>query len=140
MTEWTIATYVAHNEALRKAEDRLLSERDRRYAEVKLAEREALRVKEEADRTALMLAREIQTYKDEKANELRSQIERERGSYAGKSELAAAVEKLEVTIKPVLAYMASQQGKGAGLNAGWGYLIGGVGFIVVVIELFRLLK
>ena len=65
---------------------------DKRYAEVNIekekalkikdeGDREARRIKDEADRTALGLAREIQIYKDEKANELREQISNERGSY-----------------------------------------------------------
>ena len=116
MTEWTIATYVTHNETLRDAEAKLNNERDRRYAEVKAAEREALRVKDEGDRAALALSRDSQTYKDAKANELREQIASERGNYATKNDLSAAVEKLEVTMKPILSYMSSQQGKGIGIQ------------------------
>jgi hypothetical protein len=41
------------------------------------------------------LERETQTYKDERANDLRSQIERERGSYATKEELAAVLHSTE---------------------------------------------
>lgn len=59
------------------------------------ADQRALAIKEQADEKALSLAREIQTYKDEKANELRSQIERERGEMATKDDLAGAVEKVE---------------------------------------------
>lgn len=59
------------------------------------ADQRALAIKERADEKALSLAREIQTYKDEKANELRSQIERERGEMATKDDLAAAIEKVE---------------------------------------------
>ena len=62
-----------------------LKERDRRYTEVRAATDKALQVASEKDALALGLAREIQTYKDEKANELRSQIEGERGNYATKS-------------------------------------------------------
>ncbi len=107
---WTIDTYAAHNEALRVAETRYQTERDRRYAEVDIEKEKALKIKETADLAALGLAREIQTYKDEKANELRTQIEHERGDYATKTDLTAAVSKLEVTIKPVSDYVTSQQG------------------------------
>jgi hypothetical protein len=111
---WTIETYSAHNEALRQAQERFEAERDRRYHDVALEKEKALRIKEEADKAALLLAREIQTYKDEKANELREQINSERGLYATKADVIAATEKLEATIKPLLDFMASQAGQRTG--------------------------
>jgi len=114
---WTIETYAAHNEALRVAQERFEQERDRRYAEVALEREKALKIKEEADKAALGLAREIQTYKDEKANELREQINSERGLYATKDDVVAATEKLEATIKPLLDFMAGQAGaRGASVD------------------------
>ena len=111
---WTIETYASHNEALRAAEEKFQIERDRRYAEVATEREKALKIKETADLAALGLAREIQTYKDEKANELREQIASERGLYVSKSEMIAAVEKLEETIKPIAAFVQSQQGRSQG--------------------------
>jgi hypothetical protein len=111
---WTIETYAVHNEALRQAQMRFDEERDRRYAEIATEREKALKIKETADLAALGLAREIQTYKDEKANELRSQIENERGSYATKTDLTAAVEKIEETIKPIASFVNSQQGRSIG--------------------------
>jgi hypothetical protein len=88
--------------ALRAADERFFEERDRRYAEVALEREKALKIKEEADKAALGLAREIQTYKDEKANELREQIASERGLYATKGDVQAAVEKIEATLGPLI--------------------------------------
>ena len=99
-----------HLLALRTADKELSIERDRRYAEVALEREKALRIKEESGKTALELAREIQTYKDEKANQLREQINSERGLYASKNELNAAVEEVEAMIRPVADYVSSQQG------------------------------
>jgi len=76
--------------------------------------------------TALQLAREIQTYKDEKANELRSQIERERGSYVTKPELQAATEKTDAVVKPIAEFVAIQQGRSGGLQFGWAVLVGAI--------------
>jgi len=121
---WTLETYAIHNEALRVAEARFQAERDRRYAEVNIEKEKALKIKETADLAALQLAREIQTYKDEKANELREQISSERGLYARKADLAASVEKVEATIGPLAAYMASQQGKDKGISLSWAVLMG----------------
>lgn len=94
--------------------DKLETERDRRYAEVSVEKEKALRIKEAADFAALQLAREIQTYKDEKANELREQISSERGFYASKDDLSNVAEKLEATIKPISEFMTSQQGRYGG--------------------------
>jgi len=127
---WTIATYAAHNEALRAAEEKFLQERDRRYAEVKSAEEKALRVKEEADRTALGLQRENQQYKDEKANQLREQISSERGLYASKSDLIGAVEKIQATLQPLVnsvnAHNQAQAAGSKGMRDMWGWVIAAI--------------
>jgi hypothetical protein len=88
-------------EKVRALEDKFHNERDRRYTEVSAERAKALQIKEAGDAKALELAREIQDYKDEKANQLRTQIEAERGSYATKDE-----------IKPLTAFVLTQQGGG----------------------------
>jgi len=104
---------------LRAADLRFDEERDRRYTEIATEREKALKIKETADLAALSLAREIQDYKDEKANELRSQIERERGDYATQADLKGAVEKIEAALKPLADFVALQQGRqqGVGLSA-----------------------
>ena len=108
-----------HLKALRKADERFYSERDRRYAEVAVEREKALRIKETADLAALQLAREIQTYKDEKANELREQISSERGHYASKEDLTGQLNTIMAVMDPIRTYVAGQQGqsKGIGLTA-----------------------
>jgi vacuolar-type H+-ATPase subunit H len=120
-------------------ESMLQQANDRRYAEVNIEREKALKIKEEADKAALGLAREIQTYKDEKANELREQISSERGLYTTKPELIASIEKVEALIAPLTAYVNSQRGRGAGLGAGWSYVVSGVGLLSTIILLFFLL-
>ena len=124
---WTVDTYRIHNEAMRIVEEKFQVERDRRYAEVKLAEEKALRVKDQADRDALDLQRTTQTYKDEQANNLRSQIERERGSYASKDDLHAMAAKIEETIKPLVAFVQGQHGSNKGTDKTWGYIFAALG-------------
>jgi hypothetical protein len=104
-TEWTIATLKEHFETLRAADDR-------RYQEVNDERAKALKIKETADEVALGLARDIQKYKDEKANELRAQIESERGTYATK-----------VEIKPIAEWVQAQQGKGQGFQTSWAIVV-----------------
>lgn len=88
----------------------LMAANDRRYSEVAHEREKALQIKDKADDEAKRLQRETQTYKDEKANELRSQIERERGLYVTRPELQGIVEKLEAAVKPLADYVTSQQG------------------------------
>ncbi len=96
--EWTLGTLQEHWHVVNVLNERFNTERDRRYSEVNIEREKALKIKEEADKAALGLAREIQTYKDEKANELREQISSERGSYATKADLAAMARELQATI------------------------------------------
>jgi vacuolar-type H+-ATPase subunit H len=114
---WSLDAYVAHNEALRSAEDKFQAERDRRYSEVKNAEEKALKIKEEADKTALGLQRDNQNYRDEKANDLREQISGERGLYVRNEDLAAAIGKIEATIEPLSGFVARSQGRSGGIQA-----------------------
>jgi len=111
---WTIEAYVAHNEALRTAEEKFQAERDRRYAEVQIEREKALRIKERGDTAALLLAREIQTYKDMKANELREQISSERGLYATKPDLVTLSDKFAAAVKPLDDYVSVARGRGFG--------------------------
>jgi len=120
---WTVDTLFFHIRALRTMDDKFEQERDRRITEVGVEREKALKIKETADLAALSLARDIQIYKDEKANELRTQIERERGSYATQIELRAAVERMEVVIKPLGDFVARSQGRASGLDKGWAYLV-----------------
>jgi hypothetical protein len=126
-----------HLEALRIAEEKFQTERDRRYAEVNTEREKALKIKETADLAALDLAREIQTYKDEKANELRSQIERERGSYVTQPELRSLEDKFTALFKPIAEYVSQNQGKTGGLQSGWQYLIA---LITVGLALYAIIK
>jgi hypothetical protein len=135
---WSLPAYVAHNEAMRQLEEKFLTERDRRYAEVNIEKEKALKIKEEADKAALGLAREIQTYKDEKANELREQIGSERGLYATKDDVAAVAREIRAELKPALDYITGTIGRehGIGLSANvlvtlvfvFGAVIGIVGY------------
>ena len=92
--------------AVRAGDIAVQAERDRRYAEVGAEREKALKIKEAADETALTLAREIQHYRDEQANNLRAQIERERGDYATQSDLQGVAAKMEALIKPLTEFVA----------------------------------
>lgn len=149
---WSFNTFLYLTKALRDADAALrqrdlefdqerdrrntevMAANDRRITEVALEREKALGIKETADENALKLAREIQTYKDEKANDLRSQIERERGSYATKDDLTKAMEKIEVQLRPVLEFISRTSGKTAGMSLSWGWMIAGLTLLVAVVS------
>lgn len=108
-----IVTLKEHFETILRLNEKFLEERDRRYAEVNIEREKALKIKETADRLALDLAREIQIYKDEKANALREQIGSERGDYA-----------LNKDLEPLKAYVNSQTGSGRAMNILFGGALG----------------
>lgn len=111
------------------------TERDRRYYEVSQEREKALKIKEQADRDALDLARQIQTYKDEKANFLREQINRERGDYATKQDLKSFSDKMDAVLNPIVSFVASQQGRSSGLNSGWIILGQAISLIAAIIAI-----
>ncbi|HXJ42848.1 MAG TPA: hypothetical protein VNH18_26435, partial [Bryobacteraceae bacterium] len=111
-----------HLALVRECDQALVAANDRRLTEVNIEREKALKIKEQADRDALDLARDIQIYKDEKANELRSQIERERGSYATHAALTALSKEIDAKLSPLTAWVQSQQGKNSGVAASWAFL------------------
>jgi len=112
-----------HLAALRTADKRFDEERDRRYHEVNVEREKALKIKEEADRRALELAREIQAFRDEKANGLLELVKSERGSYATNKDL-----------EPVKSYISGQTARGIGMNAlfGWAMALLMAGIAIAV--------
>ena len=112
---WTLETLQLHWTAIDKINhdwsEKFTLERDRRYSEVNIEKEKALKIKEEADKSALGLAREIQVYKDEKANQLREQINSERGLYATKDDLNASMRELQASITPLNSFVAGQAGE-----------------------------
>jgi len=138
---WTLGAYIIHNEAMRALQEKYDNERDRRYAEVTAEREKALKIKETADRTALDLDREIRAYKDEQANNLRHQIESERGMYATHADLIAQAEKIEATVKPLTEYVSSTRGHATGVEMTTGRLYAALFAAVAVIgTLFTLIE
>lgn len=109
--EWTLETLYVHQEALRRADDKFAAERDLRYAEVNTEKEKALKIKETADLAALTLAREIQSYKDEKVEKSREQNLSERGEYVTRGDLDVVVHRIEDSLSPIFDFVAKQQGQ-----------------------------
>jgi hypothetical protein len=131
------ALETALRQTIGQLQDKFEAERDRRMAEVATEREKALKIKETADLAALGLAREIQTYKDEKANKLREQINSERGLYVSKTELTGAVEKIEAMIKPLMDYSAAGLGERRGYAGLWSVLLGALGALGIIAVLIK---
>ena len=137
---WTIDTLRVLQEAIRDGDLAVAAERDRRYAEVNIEKEKALKIKETADLAALQLAREIQTYKDEKANELREQINSERGRYLTREEYTAAhnalTDKIDTQLKPIAEYVTRQQGRTSGIGTSAAVLYSSILIVIALIAYF----
>lgn len=125
-TDVSLREYI---EALRRADVALAVERDRRYTEVQI----------ERDKAEVLRAAN-QAYRDEKANELREQLARERAEYASKGDLQSAIETITATLKPIVEYVAGQQGGRQGAldqrtALQWGLTV--VAFIVAIYFAFN---
>lgn len=110
--------------------DELRKSDDRRYAEVNIEKEKALKIKEAGDAKALDLAREIQIYKDEKANELREQINQERNLYV-------RTDKMEEMMKPVNEYINGQRGRSKGLSDYYGWILAAISAAINVVLFWR---
>ena len=125
---------------LEKWKDRFYEERDRRYNEVNIEREKALKIKETADLAALGLAREIQTYKDEKANELREQISRERGHYVSREEYNsqhnALIEKMDSGFRPLNEFMTSQRSRTSAFSFGWEKIVSIVAVVAAIFAIY----
>lgn len=69
-----------------------------------------------------------------RANRLREQIDAERGGYVTRAALEAANAKIDAELKPVLAFMASQQGRSAGIGAQTAMLMTMAGLIIAALS------
>jgi hypothetical protein len=125
---WTIPTLFYHFTAMMEAYDR-------RYTEVSSERAKALEIKEYEREKALVLAREIQTYKDLIHNGTLDQLKAERAIYATKSEVIAAVEKIAETMRPLTEYVVTMQGRSSGFKDKWGYVVGAIGAVAVILAL-----
>ena len=113
--------------ALRAADEKLHAERDRRYSEVNVEREKALKIKEEADRNALVLAREIQAYRDAQHNDLLRQWQNDRSKFV-------SVDKFDAALEPLGRDLQARGTRGTTLSAGWAYVIAAIGAFVAVVS------
>lgn len=92
----------------------------------------ALAIKEEADKAALELDRQIRAYKDEKQNEFRGALDDLSQQMATRRELSDAKDQIATVIKPLADYVSSQQGRSAGIGVSANVVATLVGIMLVI--------
>lgn len=146
---WTIESYAIYTEALRQADIRFDEERDRRYTEVNIEREKALKIKETADRDAMALARESQTYKEQQNDALRDKNLADSGVYARSEDVDASIEKLAQTVnsqfegliaklEPFMNGSISQQGQQQGSQITKANLYAAVGVIAALVGIYAI--
>lgn len=90
-------------------------------------------------------------YAQEKANEFRGSLDdigkKQMPRTEAEALIKAAAEKSEAgsrsnseKIDALQARMDRNEGRGGGLNSGWGYLVGGIGLIATLIAIFMVIR
>jgi hypothetical protein len=132
--------------SLRQHVEALIEERDKRYTEraesADKAVQAALAAAEKAVNAALTAAKEaaeanaiaLKEYK-QGANEWRATVTDITARMPTRPEMESAIKVLEDKINDLRESRSASVGKGMGLNAGWGYLIGAVGLIGAIVAL-----
>jgi hypothetical protein len=120
---------------------RVIDERDHRYAREAELRAEALKIKQEADREALNRDREDRRYKDGQANKLREQIGDERtearereAKFLTKEEYDRRHDDLVKVVSSLATVQAEGGGKAAGFDKLIAYGIGAAAVVVAIIS------
>lgn len=136
----TLREYI---ETILHERDRLYAERDRRYEERHVASERAIAKAEDAQRDYNVRSNEFRGQLDDQAKTLmpRSEATALMRSIEDKMTVRnAAVDKsLDVIREDIQSLRESRSvvaGRGAGLNAGWGYLVGAVGLVAAIAALW----
>jgi hypothetical protein len=101
--------------------EKFYDERDRRYTERFNAQEEALRVARESWKRELA-----------GVNELRGQLNDVIDTKAEKGETNIRIDGVDRKVDELTKTVTSGGGRSAGLNAGWGYLLGAIGLVGVL--------
>lgn len=133
---WTIGTYAIYQAALREADMRFDTERDRRIAEGAELRAVALKIKETADLAALTLARESQTLKEAQNDALRDKTLSESGIYATNASVTKAFDELRVSLQPLIDFVSAAKGASTSKNGLYALAAAVVGVIGVFVWIF----
>lgn len=102
--------------------ERILTERDVRYQQRFEAQTSAINAALQAAKEAVIKAENATERRFEAVNEFRQTLSDQAGTFVSRAEYNALKERMD-----------RGEGRGSGLSAGWGYIVGAGGLIVVAI-------
>ena len=125
-----------HLAALREADLRFDAERDRRLTEVAQERERALQIKQEADKTALDLARQINDLHLSALNGEQARLLADRERFLSRDSYDVAQKDFGVWRDTVNSSLSQLTGRDRGIGTSWSVMlavIGGVGIVVGIV-------
>lgn len=149
-SRWTVETVLAHVQALREADDRRY---EQRFSEQKDAVNTAFAAQKEATSAALLAAdRAVQKAEAasekrfESVNEFRATLTDQQRTFIPRAEVDVIVRGVEEKINNLTKLMdesrqreTNSRAERRGVQGGWGYAVGVIGFIATLAALFGML-
>ncbi|WP_055563625.1 hypothetical protein [Streptomyces atriruber] len=123
---WTVETLRAHVTAIFEERDKRY---DQRFNDLDMATKAALAASDKAGSKA----ERATEARFRGVNEFRQTLSDQALQFMTRTEAVAAIERNSERIQELTDRLNRSEGKGAGLNAGWAYLIAGVTAIAAVI-------
>lgn len=124
----------------------IMDERDVRYAQRFEAQQVALKDAMAAAKEAVAKAEAAAERRFESVNEFRAQLGDQATRLLPRAEAEAAMANLRERIDNVAALLGAMgtridrtEGRSTGLNAGWGYLLGAMGALSIIISIVMIL-
>jgi hypothetical protein len=132
MSEWTLETLHTHITVI-------LQERDQRYGQRFTDLETALRAALAASEKAINKAENATERRFESVNEFRSTLADQASQFMIRAEALALIERNAERVQDLADRLNQREGHGAGLSAGWGYLIGGLGALATIVTILVVL-
>lgn len=129
MTDEPTVTLREHLSALREADLRFDAERDRRLTEVAIEREKALAIKQESDKTALDLARQINDLHLAALNGEQARLAADRERFLSRETYDAQQKDFGVWRDTVNGSLSINAGKGSGVATSWGVVVAVVGIL-----------
>lgn len=127
-SDWTLSTLYQHLVVVLEERDRRNTQR---FTDMEMALRAALAASEKA----ILKAEAATERRFEAVNEFRATLSDQAGTFITRAESEAAVSRNTERIQDLTDRINRSEGRGAGIGAGWGYLVGAVGLIATVITI-----
>jgi hypothetical protein len=125
---WTVDT-------LRTETHGLLHEADRRYEQRFEGQEKAVSAALQAAKEAVAKAETAAEKRFDAVNEFRGQLSDQAATFMPRREAEQVIAALAEKVSDLASRVDTREGRGAGLNAGWGYLIAAVGLAATVIAI-----